>query len=92
MATAGPSVTVNVTNGQVLFFSIFVKGRGQSVALNPAFNRVFLVAMQGNNAVGEASVAVKMTTGAATASAAAATDGTGGTTVITTLPFRSASL
>jgi hypothetical protein len=92
MATAGPSVTVNVTNGQVLFFSIFVKGRGQSVALNPAFNRVFLVAMQGNNAVGEASVAVKMTTGAATASAAAATDGTSGTTVITTLPFRSASL
>ena len=64
LATAGPSVTVDVSKGQILFLSIFVKGRGQSVALNPAFNRVFLVAMQGNNAVGEASVAVKMTTGA----------------------------
>jgi hypothetical protein len=91
LATPGPSVTVDVSKGQVLFLSIFVKGLGQAVVTNPAFNRVFLIAMQGNNAVGEASAAVKMTTGTSSASVASVT-GSSAAATFTTLPFRTASL
>ena len=63
LATPAPSVTATVNNGQTVFFSIFVTGQGKSIATNPGFSRVFLVATQGTSPVGEASAAVKFVAG-----------------------------
>jgi len=63
LATPGPSVTIAVNNGQTVLFSIFVTGQGKSIATNPAFSRVFLVATQGTSPVGQASSAVKFVAG-----------------------------
>jgi hypothetical protein len=71
LATPSPSVTTNVASGEVLTFSIFVGGQGKAIATIPGFNRVFVVASQGNTPVGQASAAVKITTGAGGVAAAA---------------------
>jgi hypothetical protein len=63
LATPSSSVTATVNNGQIVTFSIFVTGRGTSIATNPGFSRVFLVATQGTSPVGEASAAVKFVAG-----------------------------
>ena len=58
-ATPAPSATVNVTNNQIVTFSIFAQGQGQNIAFDPANSRIFVIAKQGTTAVGEASVAVR---------------------------------
>jgi hypothetical protein len=62
--TPGGSSTVSVSQNETVFFSVFVQGQGTSIPYNPGNTRVFIVAAQGPNIVGEASAAV-CTSGAA---------------------------
>lgn len=54
------AVSLGVTNNQILTFSVFAAGQGTPIPYNPAVNRVFVIATQGSQPVGEASVAIKM--------------------------------
>jgi subtilisin family serine protease len=62
--TPGSSSTVTVTQNQTVFFSVFIQGQGTPIPFDPANTRVFVLATQGANVVGEASAAV-CTSGAA---------------------------
>jgi subtilisin family serine protease len=62
--TPGASSVVSVAQNETVFFSVFVQGQGTPIPYNPANTRVFVVASQGSNTVGEASAAV-CTSGAA---------------------------
>jgi hypothetical protein len=57
-ATPGPSATVVVANNQTVTFSVFIQGQGPVISFDPANTRVFILAMQGTNTVGEAGAAV----------------------------------
>jgi hypothetical protein len=59
--TPGPSTTVNVAANQTVMLGTFVQGQGTPIQFDPANNRIFVIGTTGNVAVGEASVAVKMT-------------------------------
>jgi hypothetical protein len=58
-ATPGSSSTVTVGTNQTVTFGIFIQGQGQTIPFDPANTRVFVLATQGANTVGEASVAVR---------------------------------
>jgi subtilisin family serine protease len=62
--TPGGSSTVNVSQNETVFFSVFIQGQGVPISYDPGNTRVFVVASQGSNVVGEASAAV-CTSGAA---------------------------
>jgi len=70
MATPGPSAIVTVAHNQTVTFSVFVQGQGTMVPYDPGSNRIFVIATQGTTPVGEASTAVEMLSGGATAAAA----------------------
>jgi virginiamycin B lyase len=57
----GASSTVQVSQGETVFFSTFVQGQGTFVPYDPANNRIFIIAQQGATPVGESSAAIKMT-------------------------------
>jgi virginiamycin B lyase len=57
----GASSTVQVSQGETVFFSTFVQGLGTLVPYDPANNRIFVIARQGATPVGESSAAIKMT-------------------------------
>jgi hypothetical protein len=58
-ATPGASSTVNVASNDMVFFSTFIQGQGQTIPFDPANTRVFFICTQGGTPVGEASVAVR---------------------------------
>jgi hypothetical protein len=57
--TPNNSSMVAVSNGETVFFSIFVQGLGTAVPYDPGNSRIFVIATEGGIPVGEASAAVK---------------------------------
>ena len=64
---SSPPISATVANNETVTFSVFVKGNGTAIPYDPANMRIYLLAMQRGTTVGEASAAVKMTTGAGAA-------------------------
>ena len=56
---ATTSATVTAAANQIVTLSIFAQGQGQSIALDPANSRIFIIATQGTTVVGASSVAVQ---------------------------------
>jgi hypothetical protein len=59
----GPASTVNVSNSQTLYFSLFATGKGTLLSYDPANTRLFFLATQGSTPLSESSTAIKMQTG-----------------------------
>ena len=64
---SSPPISATVANNETVTFSVFVKGNGTAIPYDPANMRIYLLTMQRGTTVGEASAAVKMTTGAGAA-------------------------
>jgi hypothetical protein len=59
LSTPATKVNINVTQKQILTFTIFSAARGTAIPFDPANNRIFFVATYNSVPVGETSVAVR---------------------------------